>query len=185
MVVGWNDGERTDSLDRREQENARLLSRLVPEGVVNETTGTYRGVTRGDSSAEVMKRLGAPIDGGPNAPLASQVQTTWNGVYTSECRSWRRRSGDFHAMVYREVVFLIVGGRVCSFEVAGNGWSTTGGIEAGDSIDKIRARFGQGACYEHSYSEDPHWKLWTCDGRSPTNIRMQFTGNPVSTIAIG
>jgi hypothetical protein len=185
LVVGWAAGEKAGSVERRDRENAQLLAADVPEGVVDETTGAYRGVARGDSVARVKSRLGEPIEKGNNAPFASQVSSTWNGIYTSECRGWRRRSGDFHAMVYREVVFMIVGGKVCSYDVAGNGWSTTGGIEAGDSIEDIRDRFGKEACYEHSYSEDPNWKLWTCTGHTATGIRMQFTGNPASTIAVG
>lgn len=185
LVFGWAAHEKADSISRRDQENARLLAKEVPDGVINEATGAYRGVERGDSFSEVKNHLGEPIDSGPNSPFASQVSSTWNGVYTSECGSWRRKSGDSYAMTYLEVVFMIVGGKVCSYEVAGNGWSTTGGTKAGDSIEDLKARFGDEACFEHGYSEDPNWKLWTCDVRSRSGIRMQFTGDPVSTISIG
>ena len=87
-------------------------------------------------------------------------------------------------MVYREVAFNIVGGRVCSYEVAGNGWSTTGGIKAGDSVEEIQARFGEVACEESNFTEDPFWEQWTCNGRTDSGIRMEFSGDPVSSVGI-
>ncbi len=82
------------------------------------------------------------------------------------------------------MVFTIVNGRVCSYEVAGGGWSTTGGTRAGDGIEAIRRRFGPRACSQVNYTEDPLWRQWLCSGRTASGIRMRFAGDPVSSVAV-
>lgn len=172
------------SKDGASRQSRAILARSVPQGVINEETGAYRSVRRGDPVADVKRHLGEPIES--DGVFSPQVawHASWNGFNPPTCRNWRRKSGDFYAMVYREVVFNIVGGKVCSYEVAGSGWSTTGGTRAGDSIEDVRARFGVAACEESNFTEDPFWKQWTCVGKTDSGIRLQLAGDPVSSIGV-
>jgi hypothetical protein len=184
LVTGWVAGEKSEFQTEVEQENSRILAAKVPTGTIDEETGAYKGVKWGDSVSTVKRRLGEPIE--TDGVFSPQVSwhASWNGFNPPTCGAWKRKSGDFYAMVYREVVFNIVGGKVCSYEVAGSGWSTTGGIKAGDSVEEIQARFGEEACQEGSHSENPYWKQWTCHGQTDSGIRMKLAGNPVSSIGI-
>lgn len=184
VPAGFIVGSWLDSRGGDERQSRGILAKPAPKGVIDEATGTYRGVKRGDTVADVRRILGTPIESGGLYSPQVAWNTAWNGFNPPACRSWKRKSGDFHAMVYREIVFNIVGGRVCSYEVAGSGWSTTGGTRAGDGIERIRARFGEGACQESNFTEDPFWKQWTCIGRTDSGIRMEFAGDPVSSVGI-
>lgn len=175
LVSGW----RNENSEIKETQTRKLLTANVPVGIVDEKTGSYRGVSLGDPAATVVEELGRPID--PNAAVTiPEVAngTAWNGI-DSNCRPKPARS-----MMYREVVIGLSRERVCSIEVAGGGWRTEGGIRAGDPVSVVQDRFGVNACHESNPTEDPFWSQWNCVARVSPRVKVQFAGNPLTWVVV-
>lgn len=176
FVVGSRDGNN----QLQQKQTARLLKAKVPTGVVNERTGSYRGVALDDPKSKVIRVLGEPLDDHPAVvipPVANN--TAWNGLNVGNCRA-RPRSW----LLYRELTVSLGRGRVCALEIAGGGWSTSGGIAAGDRVAVVRDRFGQNACREWNPSEDPFWSQWNCEVRLENGIGIHFAGDPLTWVAV-
>ncbi len=176
---GFVAGRKNENSEIQEKQTRKLLTADVPAGTVDEKTGTYRGVSLGESAATVVEELGRPID--PNAAVTIPEvanNTAWNGL-DADCRPGPDRS-----MVYREVVIGLSRGRVCSIEVAGGGWRTDGGIEAGDPVSVVQDRFGANACHESNPTEDPFWSQWDCSVKTAPDVRLRFAGDPLTWVVV-
>lgn len=157
----------------------RVLSREVPKGVIDEETGSYRGVALGAPESVVIRELGTPARAGRNEYAVPDVLE--GSVYAGA--SWNCEGEFGKVIAYRDVAFTIVDGRVCSTYVGGGGWSTSGGIRAGDSIEAVKGRFGEDACAKVT-RDDPFYAQWECDARLPSGIRIHFGTDPVTGVEI-
>ncbi len=185
MVVGFTKGTKDNAEAEINRVNDRILNAKVPAGFVDENRGTYRGIAIGDSEATVRRELGKPIDddSGVYQPKISWG-STWNGVNPVNCPK-PLHGGEWKLMVYREIVVDVTEGRVCAFEVAGGGWKTSGGIAAGDPIEKLQERFGPGECSKFGPPENSDYHQWSCEYVTPSGVKLYFAGDPVTTVGVG
>lgn len=181
LYIGILVGHKDDVESDIDAGTEKVLARKVPSGVIDEEAGSYRGVSLGDRAAAVTRQLGEPVRRGPDEVALPGVLTgsVWAGRDYGTCGS--RKSLD--VLAYREVVFSIANGRVCTFTVAGGGWSTTGGVSAGDSIDDIRDRIPGIACNE-STNDDPFYVQWGCETYAESGNRIHFGADPVTTVDV-
>lgn len=157
----------------------KVLSRDVPRGVIDEKSGSYRGVSLGDRQSSVIRALGAPSRSGRYEYAVPDV--LGGSVYAGDSRGCIGENTN--VIAYRDVAITMQDHGVCSIYVGGGKWSTSGGISAGDSIESIKARFGDDACSEVT-RDNPMYAQWECDARLDSGIRIHFGTDPVTGVEI-
>lgn len=178
---GFFVGLEADGRDAVEESNVRILAADVPAGFVDERRGSYRGIAVGDPASAVVAEMGEPASGnkGISIPQIAFGQE-WSGLGTYGCPG----RGKWRSQSYREAAFVIVGDRVCVIQVGGNGWRTSGGLEAGDSIDIAKERFGPGECYETGPPEALGYDQWMCEFRTTSGVKLYFGGDPLNSVTL-
>ena len=103
--------------------------------LVDERTGSYRGVTMGDSESEVRAALGEPAGGDGFAPAGESPADVGVPQFIPA------RGGMPTLLKYDDVSFLVGPGGVYAFIVAAEGAHTRRGVAIGDDLDAARKRY--------------------------------------------
>jgi hypothetical protein len=158
----------------------------VPGGVetftlVDERTGSYRGVAMGDSIEEVRHVLGQAAGGSGFAPAG--MLPTDTGVPQSIPAPGRLQP----ALLKYEDVALLVGPRgVYAFIVTEDGAQTARGVAIGDELDRAREVYDL-RCIDVAAGESPFGGVSTYPSCSTTiagRVRIWFGKDPITSITL-
>jgi hypothetical protein len=100
--------------------------------LVDESTGSYRGVVMGDDSSDVRRRLGSFEEGPGFAPA---------GDLPAEVGVPQSIPGPGRILKYDDVAFLVGPRGVYAFIVTADGAETTRGVQIGDDLDAARRAY--------------------------------------------
>jgi hypothetical protein len=158
----------------------------VPGGVetftlVDERTGSYRGVAMGDSLLEVRRLLGQGEGGSGFAPAGMLPAEA--GVPQLIPAPGRRKPG---LLKYEDVAFLVGPSGVYAFIVTDDSAQTARGVAIGDELDEARATYDL-RCIDVAGGESPFGGVSTYPSCSTTiggRIRIWFGQDPVRSITL-
>ena len=164
--------------------------------VLNDAHPSFRGVSLGDSHAQLLARLGkAPLDTaaygvltlpfGVNDPTDELGLPATGPSPPSSTLPLLKRLHTIRTVAYRNVVFLVSSTRagVYYFGITASGARTSRGVGIGDSLARARATYGQilhcaTADQGTEYPQFPY-----CGARLGRHLYIYFGQDPIRSIA--
>jgi hypothetical protein len=147
---------------------------------IDELSGDYGGVGIGSSPKEIMRVFGE-IE-----PLVREGPFQPTGAVDFRGPSFIRTEVGY---AYEDVLFWLSSSdrKIAGFQVTGAGASTARGIEIGDDLDDVRARYREIRCGQAPAGESPIFGNTTfpyCSGKVAPGRWIWFGDDPVANISV-
>jgi hypothetical protein len=142
----------------------------VARAEVRAAAGSYGGVRLGSPVASIAARLGPSLDTNDTTFLKPSAQPPF------------LPADNPYDVVYPDVRFTTVGGRVAGISVYGRGARSDRGGRLGESLARVRAELPGGRCVAPRGGLDP--EAPGCQYHVGAGVYEYFSGDPVVLIAL-
>jgi hypothetical protein len=146
--------------------------------IIDEASGTYRGLGLGDSRRAVQRKFGPPAPFDPDQAIGGPPTITPPGPLTQEA------ARTDHTLRYRGVSFSVIRGSVYAVIVTASGAQTRRGVAIGDPFARVKDEYPQADCEPAEGGLISERDYPYCTIRIRRDRYLFFSHDPISDITM-